>query len=294
MPILIRDYIAEQLPSVWSPEELSRKTIILEKLLNKMFLHSPSNLDTQSSPYFSKTYKDEQNIHTHENSLLMTWIMEKIFHPVSLTSTNQQARQSFWGEIATPETPSQILYAIYCALAFAHTGLGNCAKRAAYAALELHKTLTNTGLQIKLQSWTEIDHFTVHIGNNEKGWKIYDPLTNPELIFDLNEYEQEIKPLFKRVLQPKLPVELIINERIRAQFNFQLAKKSPPFFAKALQETTLDALKHDENYAAFLQLSNILDPGYKKTERAYNQLRQIFQISPLSANDAISPSPIIR
>lgn len=114
----------------------------------------------------------------------------------------------------------------------------------------------------------------MYLGNDRHGWKIYDPLLNPELIFELQEYEQEIKPLFLSVVNPKRPFELIIEEQTLTQCSNQM-RKTRVFFKNA-PAATVSALKVDQNYADFLIEKQISDPDYKKTTDAYHQLSAIF------------------
>jgi hypothetical protein len=162
--------------------------------------------------------------------------------------------------------------------------LGNCSFRASYAAIELAKIFfgMSVGIEVKVRSYPEIDQFIVRIGSDEQGWKIYDPLTNPELIFDIEEYDRDIIPLFKSLNTPKRPYEFTIT---RSQINkFELLTKKMLYLLQSESDNlSIEALKTDTDYLSFLQLSEISDPTFQKTNDAIQNLLTIIN------GDAMKP-----
>lgn len=113
-----------------------------------------------------------------------------------------------------------------------------------------------------------IDHFVVYLGNNDKGWKVYDPLTNPTLIFDLDEYRREILPSFKPLARPKDKVEVVIKAPLVTLF-LEKAVQALSILQSELKPSCQLMLSSD--YSLWLQSRNISDAA-RKTEDAYNEL----------------------
>lgn len=270
MPLSIYKYIATQLPSVYSESTLESKRETLRLMILKMHSNSPTLLDTQTSEYFSPTYAQKSQ-EEREITRLMSWMIEKIFYPISQISTNTTARIAFWGELPKNEEQAKNMFLIQHALRFSLTALGNCSARSSYAAIQLFSIMENTGLQIELISFVEIDHFVLRIKNNKNEYTIYDPLTNPELVFDEDGYNQTIKLLFNPVAVQKRPFNLVVDERVIRQYAFQNTKTNQ-FLEREREYTTVELLMTDPNYHAFLAEKNISDPEYNKTQKAYKQL----------------------
>ena len=269
MPILIQDFINTKLDAITlEPDVLTQRRTQLAGFLNKMLSFAPSCLATQSSEYYSNVYR--QQIDKKEKITIMTCIVEKIFHPISLTQETIRSCCSFWNIRTQPTVlEQQRLFLVQNAAVFAHTNLGNCAKRASYAAIELFEILMGTGSELQLTSYPEIDHFVLRIGNAAEGWNIYDPLTNPELLFNEDEFTIEIKPLFPRVPIPKNPVNFSVDAPTIALFDFQL-RKIATFVAQESQNATLRSLKQDVNICYSLLSHDIDDPRFEKLEAAYD------------------------
>ncbi len=284
MPQSIRDYIKMQLPSVWSISKFQEIDSLLENLLTKMFLYPPFNLDTLTSPHFSNRYREQQG--DLENATLMTIIVEKIF--VSL-SVRTPSGLSFLGQIPfnpCKEKDQKILYLINMALKFSSASLGNCATRCSYAAIELFEILRNTGIQVKVKSWSEIDQFVICLKDSAGNVKIYDPLTNPELLFDKDEYERDVKSLFKPVASPKSPFDLTMDEKIRAKYVFQ-ANKITAFLMTQRNDTSLEELKSNDDYLFSIGRKGIVDTDFKKTARAYREVCRLLDWPLLASEETL-------
>lgn len=270
MPVSIYEYVENHFPSVWSASTLNAKRESLRAMMVKMRSYPPTLLDTRASEYFSDIYS-QKLAEGEDKTHLMHWMIEKIFYPISLTSTDTKARIAFWGDLPTIEEQAKRLFLVHNALSFSLTGLGNCATRSSYAAIQLFNIFENSGLQIEFLSFVEIDQFVLRIKNNKNEYKIYDPLTNPELIFNEDEYNQKIRPLFNPVPIKKRPFDLVVDEKSIRQYAFKNNTISQ-FLEKERAHTTVDLLKADPNYSSFLTQHNITDPEYKKTQTAYDEL----------------------
>lgn len=73
---------------------------------------------------------------------------------------------------------------------------GTCAWRACYAGLKLIRVFQNSNLQVFVEAAKIKDHFTVMLGSKVTGWFVYDPLTNPDVVFPVDLYNKEIIPTF--------------------------------------------------------------------------------------------------
>jgi hypothetical protein len=275
MPMFISGYIDSKLKLFLTQDEINQRNTQLDLFFNKILHFPPANLDTKESIHYSDTYREK--IEGNEEKMkLMSCIVEKIFYPITLTRKTIPSCLDFWGaeNLPTDYSQSQRLYVVQKAAVFSYTDIGNCANRASYAGIELFEIFKNTNVQIQVVSYSEIDHFVLKIGNASDGWKIYDPLTNPQLLFEEDEYNREIKSLFKHVPSPKQPINFTIDLKSIALFNFQL-RKITNFVLRERQKTTIEALKKDLNYHQSLMISGIEDPFYEKTIAAYIELCEL-------------------
>lgn len=104
---------------------------------------------------------------------------------------------------AKERSPDNIKLKIFSEAAFYQfTKTGACAKRACYAALQLHKLFANTDIEVHLESSTIHDHFFVVIGNQKMGRFVYDALTNPVLLFTREQFDNEVLAKFTKVAKP--------------------------------------------------------------------------------------------
>lgn len=280
--MLLINYVQNQFPLVLSPEYMIEKQNKLTQIINHTLQHAPTQLSTQSSEYFSPCYQ-KKHAEEHEVTLLMTWLAEKTTSSISSLSLDLGSRLSFFGSLPANEQQAQMCYLLHNALHFKATGLGNCNHRASYSAIELAKVFMSMGvdIEVKLRSFPEIDHFVVMIGSHQDGWKIHDPLTNPELIFDEEEYNTRIKPLFKLVNTPKIPYELTISGNELNQYE-SLNYKMNELLKNKTNQLSINTLKLDNKYLGYLQLKGISDPSFQKTEQALQNLLAITCVDSMS------------
>lgn len=111
---------------------------------------------------------------------------------------------------------------------FKHTHHGNCAHRSCFSAIELEKILQGSAISVTLISDHTRDHFFIELSLPGSTKLIYDPLTNPELLFTEETHQEEILPLFKQVTQTALPFKLTTNQMHLHQYEF-IQEKSKVF-----------------------------------------------------------------
>ena len=162
-------------------------------------------------------------------------ISERLFEPISPTSLDRERTlfwpnfsEQFWQPSLDNKGKSQELYLFHRAMIFKHTHHGNCAHRSCFSAIELEKILQGSAISVTLISDPTRDHFFIELSLPDSTTPIYDPLTNPELLFEAETHQEKILPLFKPVTRTALPFELTINERHIRQYEFIL-KRSETF-----------------------------------------------------------------
>lgn len=118
-------------------------------------------------------------------------------------------------------TPADILkiYLFAHASMYKITSAGSSSCRASYAALCLYEIFANTPVRVVLHSYLpNRDHYVVMLGNKEMGWFVYDPLTNPELVFDNDLYKQTVLTTFRRPKTSAKPFQLTITKELSTNF----------------------------------------------------------------------------
>lgn len=172
----------------------------------------------RTKPSYSLGNIPYQNPHSGQEAQLEAIMLEKITFPISSKGHFKEKECEIWGShIKDSKSHNRsfdiqrrrflTLKATLFQLTSAH--------RASYAALELFKVFKDSPQKIGLLSSPRVDHYVVCIGNNNN-WKIYDPLLNPELLFNLNEYRTEILPQFPNYPGNKPNFKVKIAEKVHA------------------------------------------------------------------------------
>jgi hypothetical protein len=129
-----------------------------------------------------------------------------------------KASITFFQESVTPEKGSLMLRAFV----FERSDIGNCSHRASYAAMKLFEMFKDTPIKISVEAIGRerlIDHVIVVLSNDTTKEKfVYDPLTNPELVFGFDEYEEEIMPCFEMSPVGKLGFSCQIDQALCHQY----------------------------------------------------------------------------
>src|SRR5688572_8611028 len=110
------------------------------------------------------------------------------------------------------------------------------------------------------------------IGNKVHGWFVYDPLTNPELIFTLQEYQNDVMPLFPDVKTPKRQVKIIFSDLVVAKYQNIASQVSPRVLAD-IQQLNPDLLMRNLDILNSLTVNEIpLNIARQLIEEACKQL----------------------
>lgn len=150
------------------------------------------------------------------------------------------------------------------------TSAGSCSYRASYAALCLYEIFANTPIKVVLHSYLPTrDQFVVMLGNKEMGWFVYDPLTNPELVFDSEQYKKSVLTTFRRPKTSAKPFQLTITKELSANFNARWPLIEVELIKMLTENTgTVEELLRDPALLAYLTLSDIGYEDWGKNIRA--------------------------
>lgn len=182
MPRLLIEFLAE-----FGAEKKGE----VDFLLDKMYQNSPEVTQTSELKSYSAKYKELPKRSQQQKALDAIWDHLINTQPAWL---DPKKLTKFLEESITPQQNVLILKAFK----FESSNVGNCSHRACYAAIRLHEMFRATSIEVMVKSSKEIDHFVVYLKNKvEKTWFVYDPLTNPEVVFAFDEYQKEIIPAFK-------------------------------------------------------------------------------------------------
>jgi hypothetical protein len=246
-----------ELPETWS---LAISTDAFNSTCEALIAHMSENppicLDTMESTHAYPAYLEKINNQSYQPERMRTLkaIMDivfkndKSFIPLALQNIIDCSGIENINKMATAQ---QDLFLMQHSILFSVTKIGNCADRAAYAALVLFKALEDTTIKIALQSLKTKDHFYVCLGNAEKGWKIYDPLTNPTLLFDIEEYQKDVLIYIPQYLHPKKDFKRVINSHVYNQY-IEQRDQAPALIQNALLSSPANKLWKNREFHSFL------------------------------------------
>lgn len=140
------------------------------------------------------------------------------------------------------------------ASAFQFCPYGSCAWRASFAATKLAKIFQNTDMNVFLNSAKTKDQFTVVVGSKTRGWFVYDALTNPDKIFPIELYNQEIVGTFSDRKAGAESYSLKITSELVTEYEAawpRIQKLYKQYVAKT--KLTVKSLKKDHAFVATLQ-----------------------------------------
>ncbi len=112
-----------------------------------------------------------------------------------------------------------------------------------------------------------------------KGWFVYDPLTNPEVIFELAYYQKNILPIFPIKEIQATPFKLRITKKLVYEFEIKLPKIEDEI-NRLLSEDTFDSHKllQDPNMIDSLREQNINPDQYELfIDKAKSYIQAILQ-----------------
>lgn len=205
MPVLLKDFLTNHEAS-----DLSAP------LLEKMHRTAPAVRDTLTSPHYSATYKKLPDLSSEQRVFQTTW--QFLVSNTMPGFKDPKASITFFKESITPEKGALMLRAFV----FESSDIGNCSHRASYAAMKLFGMLKDTSIKISVEAIGRerfIDQVIVVLSNETTKEKfVYDPLTNPELVFGFDEYEKDILPCFKLSPVGRLGFSCKIDEELCRQY----------------------------------------------------------------------------
>lgn len=266
----------------------------LQRLIHMLFRLPPQHTYFPKSQHKSKKYGSP----TQQNTTisLASSVLERCVNDLMLQGyrnikwqNNQNALISYQARFFGKYVPStsvsekenvrlQHVHHLFERAAFYQiSGLGACSFRAAFASLELKRAFKdNDKVKIYYESTPSRDHFTVMMGvpfdnNSAKTiWYVYDPLTNPEIIFPIEMFIKEILPTFEEVQHDKRAskVELMITDELVQEYDICYPKieaeikslwdKEPP---------TVTSLQSDANFIASMRYLRV-NPDEKQLTAA--------------------------
>jgi hypothetical protein len=242
------DYI--QSVSSISPEAL---TIKLKSLTDSLSLTSPILQNTIDSGHYFEGYRCSDE--AMGQCILKKSILDKVFNrDVKIAPLNEKAMLKCLGveNIKKMEKEQKKFFLMQHALLFSITKIGTCSDRGAYAALKLFDLLKGSDIKIGFQSLKSKDQFVVCLGNQEHGWMVYDPFTNPHIVFEFSYYAEKMTPYFKTHPRPKMPFKLIITQDNYEQFLSQ-HDTAQTYVAETLHAETPEKLVGDLSFLCHLE-----------------------------------------
>lgn len=144
------------------------------------------------------------------------------------------------------------------------------------------------GVTVVLQSSPSHDQFVVMLCDKNKQWFVYDPLTNPELLFPHQDYQSDILSLFPRVQAPKSHLKLKITEAVYSRYA-QKSSQIQDYLKEAFRTfDTSNALKNRGYRASLIQRNLVPENQYLSiTSCAITALRELSEPEP-AAQSSIS------
>lgn len=217
-------------------------SILVDEFLGAM---PPSLSNFPNNNYVSDKYKEKSTL--APLTTVFAALIQKTLQPIHLASTNYNYLARIFGYFPDSKDNAMKCHLFSCAATYKFAFVGDCSFRASYAALNLAKVFSNCDITVALLSEKSKDQYVVMLGNNKKGWFVYDPLTNPELVFELNFYKKEILPTFRQPEKVAMQqFKLVVTKEIAENFNnswqviktelINLLNKNKPIVKELLQD----------------------------------------------------------
>lgn len=175
-----------------------------------------------------------------------------------------------YGTVPADKTNNAHIFLFGRAAFYDFSQTGSCSYRASYAALKLFKMLQGTTLNVALQSAPSVDQFTVLIGNKNVGYYVYDPLTNPLMLFEREFYIKNILSTFTKVPHQATAMNMTITKELSDTYDkyYPVIKEE---FTKLLKSAdhNADVILQDTKFAYALTKNKIsYDQMRSHTEQA--------------------------
>jgi len=219
---------------------------ITQQMLTKLLKMPPPKSKLPESEYVSTAYNDRVN--DEKMAEFAHNIVQKSTIKLNQGSQIQEPEQiaAIFGCYPTDITIAMKQFMFKHATLFDITQVGACTERASYAALSLAEAFKTQAINVAYTSNIKKNQFAVILGNKEIGFYVYDPLTNPELIFSHAYYTKNVLSQFPdnhiTSNQVKVKITSDILEEFEAQKNLMRTR-----LATYIQDNlpTLEQLYHD-------------------------------------------------
>lgn len=230
------------------------------RLLTKLLQYPPSRRFLANTKHLTNHYAQFKPV-DHEIYTMASLILERRFedflNPCRVMLYGPTCKNLFGCD---PSTSSKEMamkaYLFARATKFMISSLGNCSFRACYSSLVLARSLPKNA-RVFVVSAPSKDQFCIQLNVNGKEWLIYDPLTNPEVLFPHKMYQEEVLAKFPDDRKTGLQFKLQVTKELSEEF----FSKCPDFLAKinGLYLNTFPSLQEIIQDKQFLE-----DLGYHK------------------------------
>ena len=199
-------------------------------------------------------------------------IFQHVIHPVSIDTGNYSRKT--YNELVdalgfelfnADELTNHKAFWFDRAATFQFCPYASCAWRASYAAVKIARVFENTDFKIYLKSAETKDQFTVVVGNAKSGWFVYDPLTNPDVVFPLELYNKKIIGTFSDRRRGSRKFSLQITLELIKEYSAAWPRMQKLYMQYCENTTvTVESLKNDPALIAGLQLGGVKPANYDK------------------------------
>ncbi len=210
MPLFLRDFISTHLGTPHMAHA------VIDSLMEKMVQTPPNVHDTATSEHYSAKYK--ALIAKPEYNLLHNKAMQGQLEYIVFNKSPRLASITQQISFCEQDLLPAELKVFMQAFIFEISDLGNCSHRSGYAALKLHEIFQASPIKVFVKSAEHVDQHVVCLGNEKMSYLVYDPLTNPELLFATEEYSETILTMFRAHQRLKSPTQVMITVNLREQY----------------------------------------------------------------------------
>jgi hypothetical protein len=164
-------------------------------------------------------------------------------------------------------------FALCRAFSFDFSNMGNCAHRSSYAALKFCEFFKDAEVKVFIRNEKSRDQYFVVFENKEKEIFVYDPLTNPELVFTEAEYRKKILPLFPLTTNCKVEMNILVTQELREKYR-KIADEIRDRFRKDTSFFDEQILKSDMNIIFSMHKNKIpMHLHHEMIEKACRELK---------------------
>jgi hypothetical protein len=248
-------------------------------MIEEFYEMPPSERFFPLSKDTSQKYQDKAGLKTLSG--VTSTIVQRNLLPVQLISGDNERQLTLFGYYPNSKDNAMKCYLFERAATFKLTHVGACSFRASHAAICLARIFAESNVTVALTSAPTKDQFAVLLGNKAEGWFVYDPLTNPDMIFEHKYYQENILPTFKSVAKEGQKFQLTISKELVNDFDRRWPKIKNEF-SSLLNENEIDTnhLLRDRDFIACLQANKVKPKKYKEiTDEAITYLKATLPVS---------------